>query len=471
MKMFSKFIKINILFIGILIMGTVSKTVAQSAEIIVPSTICSGPFYACEGSSFTLAVNITGLQPPYKYLWTGGATTSSVTVTSDTLIKVRVRGINSLGVQQTVFSPWRTFKFVTTPAATIVIPGSASLCTGQSTDLVANGGLSHSSYLWSNGATTKTITVNQSGNYSVTITNPSTCSSSSVPRQVIVYDSTFVPNFSANGPLTFCKPGSVTFTADPGFTSYLWSTGETTQSITVNLTGSGGFGLDTATVRLTVEVNNNCFFTSAPKIVRSVREPKLMTPYCPAPALALNRDSIRSEIILPYNSGEVWDYEFEFTEISNQANVINYIASRTRWCKLSNVTPALEVGKSYDVRVRGMLNGVGFCFGTACQITILSSGSRFGNIENSYRENGKHSEFNIHYDRINSGFTANLSIQGTKPVDLKIFDVTGSMVASYSIISSQDQFHFGNDLRPGIYFAEFSQEFTPRWVERIIKTK
>lgn len=47
----------------------------------------------------------------------------------------------------------------------------------------------------------------------------------------------FLPIITANGPTTFCAGGSVTLTSSPGV-SYLWSSGETTQSITVTTSGS-----------------------------------------------------------------------------------------------------------------------------------------------------------------------------------------------------------------------------------------
>ncbi|MFV8342796.1 choice-of-anchor L domain-containing protein [Flavobacterium sp. XS2P39] len=50
---------------------------------------------------------------------------------------------------------------------------SAILCNGSSINLVVNTGFS--GYLWNTGATTNTITVNSSGNYSVTVTNTNGC--------------------------------------------------------------------------------------------------------------------------------------------------------------------------------------------------------------------------------------------------------------------------------------------------------
>ena len=47
----------------------------------------------------------------------------------------------------------------------------------------------------------------------------------------------FLPIITPGGPTTFCAGGSVTLTSSPGV-SYLWSTGEVTQSITVSTSGN-----------------------------------------------------------------------------------------------------------------------------------------------------------------------------------------------------------------------------------------
>ncbi|TAH40006.1 MAG: hypothetical protein EYC69_12160 [Bacteroidetes bacterium] len=65
------------------------------------------------------------------------------------------------------------------------------------------------------------------------------------------------PNITAGGPTTFCSGGSVVLTADAGV-SYLWSTAETTQSITV--TNAGNYSV-------AVTDGSNCTATSAPTTV------------------------------------------------------------------------------------------------------------------------------------------------------------------------------------------------------------
>jgi hypothetical protein len=109
-------------------------------------------------------------------------------------------------------------------------------------------------YLWSNTATAPAIAVGTTGHYSVTVSD-GTCSFS---------DTTFV-NLSSNlsihigNDTAICPSGSVTFNAGAGFAHYHWSTGDSTQTITVSAAGSysvtvasisGCSASDTAVVRI-----------------------------------------------------------------------------------------------------------------------------------------------------------------------------------------------------------------------------
>ncbi len=119
------------------------------------------------------------------------------------------------------------------PASTITANGPITFCQGGSVMLTANSG---NSYLWSNGATTQSITVSTSGSFSVTVNHPSGCSSTS-PATVVTVNSIPATTITANGPTTFCAGNTVILTATAG-SSYLWSNGATTQSITVGTSGS-----------------------------------------------------------------------------------------------------------------------------------------------------------------------------------------------------------------------------------------
>jgi PA domain/Bacterial Ig-like domain (group 3)/Subtilase family/Putative Ig domain/Secretion system C-terminal sorting domain/PKD-like domain/HYR domain/Ig-like domain CHU_C associated len=79
---------------------------------------------------------------------------------------------------------------------------------------VVNGiSLSPYTYHWSTGATTSNITVTESGNYTVTVTDANGCSATSESGPIIVNPLPAVPTITANGPVIFCDGGSVTLTS------------------------------------------------------------------------------------------------------------------------------------------------------------------------------------------------------------------------------------------------------------------
>ena len=73
--------------------------------------------------------------------------------------------------------------------------------------------------------------MDESGSYSVTITDANGCEGTSGETSVTV-NSNPIAGISADGPSTICAGESVNLIADGG-TSYLWSNGETTSSINV----------------------------------------------------------------------------------------------------------------------------------------------------------------------------------------------------------------------------------------------
>lgn len=66
---------------------------------------------------------------------------------------------------------------------TVTASGPTSFCSGGSVTLTSSGA---TSYLWSNGATTQSITVNQAGTYSCTVNGTSSCSTTSAPVAVSI---------------------------------------------------------------------------------------------------------------------------------------------------------------------------------------------------------------------------------------------------------------------------------------------
>ena len=125
-----------------------------------------------------------------------------------------------------------TLSITTVAQTTVSTSGVTTFCQGGSVTLTASSG---SSYNWSNGATSPSIVVNTTGNYTVTVTN-SGCTSTSPAVNVVVNP---IPTaaISASGPLNFCQGNNVTLTATAGAT-YSWSNGASSQSIVASSTGN-----------------------------------------------------------------------------------------------------------------------------------------------------------------------------------------------------------------------------------------
>lgn len=167
-----------------------------------------------------------------------------------------------------------------------------------------------------------------------------------------------------NGILTGCKPASFTLIGPAGYSRYVWSNGATTRQIEYIMDGQVGAILDTATVGLTCYDANNVAYVQQPVVVRSIKEPELLTAFNGKYNYCLN-DSIKSTLVLPYMN-ELPEYVFTFIQTDAKGRGSNPIAkyvSSTRWCKLSNVAPMLKVGKFYYVTVHARINGVNYCKG------------------------------------------------------------------------------------------------------------
>lgn len=111
--------------------------------------------------------------------------------------------------------------------------GGAEYCAGTTQVIrVTNGPFA--GYRWSNGATTSSITITQSGVYVVTVTDTNGCTTTAEWR------ATFREPISALiapvAKTTICSDDSVRLDAPPGYT-YEWSTGSTEQSIVVRTSG------------------------------------------------------------------------------------------------------------------------------------------------------------------------------------------------------------------------------------------
>lgn len=186
----------------------------------------------CTGSSATLTANPSIGGGTFDWS-TSGETTQSILVnpTSTTTYTVNyaVNGCPSVPASATV---------TVNPIPTISV-NNETICSGNSTLLIATPSSGGGTYLWSpNGQTTSTITVNPTSTttYSVVYTLNG-CSSPPSSGTVTV---TPTPTVSVNNE-SICEGNSATLGATPSFSggSFIWSPGgETTSAITVSPTST-----------------------------------------------------------------------------------------------------------------------------------------------------------------------------------------------------------------------------------------
>ncbi|PXX90544.1 hypothetical protein DF185_23350, partial [Marinifilum breve] len=105
------------------------------------------------------------------------------------------------------------------PNPTVDLGADQETCAGNTITLDA--GNSGSTYLWSNGSTTQTITVSTSGNYSVVVTDANGCSATD-DVNVTVHPN---PVVDLGTDQETCAGGTITLDAGNAGSTYLWSNG------------------------------------------------------------------------------------------------------------------------------------------------------------------------------------------------------------------------------------------------------
>jgi|GEM_PF-5661089 len=212
------------------------------------ASISGGSGTYCTGTTVTLSASTDASNATYQ--WSNGATSSFITASADAPGPYTVTVTNAYGCSTT--SAPLTVHFAP-QSTTVSASGPTTFCAGGSVTLTP--AMFGDSYAWSNGATTRTINVTQSGSYSVIVTSAA-CQYVS-PATTVTVNPLPAATISASGPTTFCAGGSVTLTASAGST-YSWSNGATTQSI--NVTTAGNY-------TVTVTTASNCSATSQPVAV------------------------------------------------------------------------------------------------------------------------------------------------------------------------------------------------------------
>jgi hypothetical protein len=267
---------------------------------------------------------------------------------------------------------------------TITANGSTSLCPGE--NITLDGPAGYSTYLWSNGETTESIAAAAEGNYSLTVLDVNGCAgvSNAIAVNIVTPEA---PSVEASGELSFCEGSSVSLTASEG-TSFLWSTGDITQSILVSATGV-----------YTVNVVDQC-------------------------ASALSSEAIQVEVF-PYVLPEVGDEVLlaaGAATLSGTTATLNWyddpLAVTPVATGMSYTTPFLNSTTSYwveDVTTYGGVQGSGG------ELANLTDGVYHTNSDNWLI-------FDAHEDFYLKSITLNANGAGNR--EILVVDASGTMIAS-----------------------------------------
>ncbi len=214
-----------------------------------PAVSPSGSILVCGSSAITLTTPVTA-NTTYQWFYNGsiisGATSSNYLPSqAGNYYVAATSSLNGcIGNSDT------TNLFT---VATITPNGSISSCTSPVLLSAPTG--TGNAYQWKlngvniGGATSSTYNATTSGNYSVIVTNGS-CTSTSLETNLTINPAPTTPTITAGGTTTFCDGGSVVLTSSSA-TGNTWSTGATTQSITVTQGGNYSVSVSNGTCSAT----------------------------------------------------------------------------------------------------------------------------------------------------------------------------------------------------------------------------
>lgn len=145
----------------------------------------------CGNTNGSITTSITGGEAPYNYNWSNGSTASAQQNLPAGNYSVIITDINGCQLNSGPFSIINMDKNVS-----VNLGQDLSICPGQ--NIVLNPG-NFSSYLWQNGSTNSSITINNAGEYFVTVTDADGCNGSDTVNvnadcRGIYFPSAFTPD-------------------------------------------------------------------------------------------------------------------------------------------------------------------------------------------------------------------------------------------------------------------------------------
>lgn len=206
---------------------TASVTVTNPFSINVTTAVKPPCFGVCDG---TINASVSGTGTPFTFVWDDPAVTLDSTVANLCAGTYKVLVTSNSGCIDSA-----TATISENPQIFATIDTTKSLCTNTTNGgatILASGGTLPFTYLWTNNTVYSSTLPNPTdlgvGKYYITATDAVGCT---ISDSVVISEQFFIDAFAGND-FVRCVGDSMLLVASGG-QSYLWSTGETTDSIVV----------------------------------------------------------------------------------------------------------------------------------------------------------------------------------------------------------------------------------------------
>lgn len=296
-------------------LDTITKTVEVGLNL--PVSFGSDTLYACLGDTVTLLSNITSGsfdwytgQPGGPWTLLPNDTLAAYQTTSSGWFRLEADNGNCAGTDS-------VYVFVNNNPITVDLGDDFALCIG-SIEVLDAGNPGATSYLWSTGDQTRTISITSPDTFWVTVTDRGCVATDTI---IVSLDST--TSISVMPDTSTCPGDPITLSAAGFGISYVWNTGETAASISVEDTGS---------YIVQVTTTNGCILYDtiqvAYKCDTRVYFPSAFTP---------NGDKLNDVFMPALRSADLGEYELSIYD---------------RWGQLVFITNRVTVG--WDGKINGV---------------------------------------------------------------------------------------------------------------------
>jgi len=228
--------------------STASSTITQPSALSATATITNSNCVGCSNGAIDLTVN--GGTSPYSYSWSNNSTNQDLVNIQAGLYKLTVTDIQNC----TTTGNYTVNVYYQLQASVTKSDVSCFGGNNGSVDLTLNNGTSPFVFHWSNGQLNEDIGGLVAGNYSVTVSDVlsfSTTASITISQPATLSASGDVTNVSCNG----CSNGMINPVVAGGTTPYIFNWSNGTTSMVLSNVPVGNY-------QVTVTDFNNCSVTS-----------------------------------------------------------------------------------------------------------------------------------------------------------------------------------------------------------------